>query len=72
MASSVIEVPPIAVPVIVALVHELLNEGTWASPGDLAEAVKWRCANRRVRYDGGTVSEAIRRVQYARPIWGRA
>jgi len=53
---------------IAAVLHGLLNASRFADPGELAEALKWRCARLGIPYDGGRISDAIRLVGYTRPL----
>jgi hypothetical protein len=54
--------------VLVALVHDTLNGGAFASLADLADAVKHAAARRRIPYSGPSVAAAIRSVGARRPL----
>jgi len=54
--------------VLVAVVHDLLNQRTFADLGELADAVKWRAARYRVPYTGSAVSDAVRLVARTRRV----
>lgn len=55
-------------PVLVALVHEVLNGERFTDLVDLTEAVKTRAARLRIAYDSTKVAEAIRTVAHVRPV----
>lgn len=52
--------------VFVALVHETLKQGTFASRPDLSEAVKERAARLKFAYDSALVGDAIDQVERVR------
>jgi hypothetical protein len=48
---------------LVRVLQTVLREDTYASVGDVAEALKIRCARLRIPYDGGLVSAAIEQLE---------
>jgi hypothetical protein len=54
--------------VIAAVIHELLKQQAFTDYTDFVETVKERCAKLRLRYDAGSVSDAIRVVERTRPV----
>ena len=55
-------------PVLVALLHELLNVEHFASIADICEALKSRAAKLRIPYDTPSIAEAVERVYHVRPL----
>lgn len=55
-------------PVLVAVVHEVLNQDRFTDLGDLTEAVKARASRLRIPYDSGRVADAVRTVAHVRPV----
>jgi len=54
--------------VLVAVTHEVLNRGTFASIADVADAVKTAAATLRIPYDSELVATALRSVGSRRPL----
>jgi hypothetical protein len=48
---------------VVRVLQGLVRAETFSSYGDLAEALKTRCAALRIAYDAGVISQAIDRVE---------
>ena len=48
---------------VVRVLQGLTRAETFATYGDLAEALKTRCATLRIWYDAGVISQAIDRVE---------
>jgi len=55
-------------PVLVALLHELLNEQAFDSLADLTAELKHRAARLRIAYDSSRISSALHAVEQSRPL----
>ncbi len=55
-------------PVLVALLHDVLNAETFDTLGDAVAALKARAARLHVPYDAALITEALTAVQTTRPI----
>jgi hypothetical protein len=55
-------------PVLVAVVHDVLNAETFDMLADLCEAIKRRAARLRIPYDATVITEALTAVKHVRPL----
>ena len=58
-------------PVLVALLHELLNVEQFPTIADLCDALKTRAARLRIPYDVDSIAEALVIVHRSRPLTAR-
>ena len=55
-------------PILVALLHELLNGEDFATIADLADGLKTRAARLRIPYDPERIADALVTVYRTRPL----
>jgi hypothetical protein len=55
-------------PILVALLHELLNVEQFGSIADVADALKTRAARLRIPYDPERIADAMVTVYRTRPL----
>jgi len=58
-------------PILVALLHELLNGEDFATIADLADALKTRAATLRIPYDPERIADALGTVHHSRALLTR-
>lgn len=55
-------------PVLVAVVHDVLNAETFDTIADLCDVVKTRAARLHIPYDATAMTAALTAVKHARPL----
>ena len=58
-------------PVLVAVLHELLNVERFDTIADICEALKLRAARLRIPYNADSIAEALVIVHRSRPLTSR-
>jgi hypothetical protein len=64
-------IAPYRRPILVALLHELLNGEEFATIADLADALKTRAARLRIPYDPAGIADALGTVHHSRALLTR-